>query len=124
MGKRAPGRHRPSVGGKSTPVSVNMRLAVSTDTADAHTCERHPETTASFQCDGCGKYLCSECAEEGHRLFFCALCGERALPLEAEAPATTPEHKRVGKRDAPYSLQEALLYPFRGLGGYVYWSYV
>ncbi|MEJ2086002.1 MAG: hypothetical protein P8Y44_10035, partial [Acidobacteriota bacterium] len=40
------------------------------------------------------------------------------------APATTPEHKRVGKRDAPYSLQEALLYPFRGLGGYVYWSYV
>ena len=124
MRKRGSGRYRPVVGRKTAPVSANMPLAVSTDATDSHACEKHPEVAASFQCDGCGKYLCSACAEEGHRLFFCALCGERALPLEAEAPATTLEHRRVGKRDTPYSLQEALLYPFRGLGGYVYWSYV
>lgn len=90
----------------------------------SHRCETHPETTAAFQCDACGKYLCGDCAEEGHRLFFCSLCGERALPLDEAAPTTTDEHRRVGKRDSAYTLQEALLYPFRGLGGYVYWSYV
>ena len=96
-----------------------MRVAVSTPT-----CENHPESAAAFQCDACKKYLCAECAEEGHRLFFCALCGERAMPLATDAPTTTQEHKKVTKRDTPYTLQEALLYPFRGLGGYVYWSYV
>lgn len=96
-----------------------MRGAVS-----SHRCDTHPETVAAFQCDACGKYLCPECAEEGHRLFFCSLCGERALPLDEAAPTTTIEHRRAGKRDTAYTLQEALLYPFRGLGGYVYWSYV
>ncbi len=87
-------------------------------------CETHPETTATFQCEACKKYLCPECAQEGHRLFFCSLCGERALPLDAEAPNTTIEHQRATKRSSAYSFQDALLYPFRGLGGYVYWSYV
>lgn len=96
-----------------------MRFAV-TD----HVCETHPEATAIFQCEACKKYLCAECAEEGHRLFFCGLCGERALPLDADAPTTTVEHQRATKRHSAYSFQDALLYPFRGLGGYVYWSYV
>jgi hypothetical protein len=96
-----------------------MRLAVSNPV-----CESHPEAVATFQCEACEKYLCAECAEEGHRLFFCALCGERALPLAAEAPTTTNIHREVVKRDAPYGLQDALAYPFRGLGGYVYWAYV
>ena len=61
---------------------------------------------------------------EGHRLFFCSLCGERALPLDAEAPTTTGEHQQAAKRSSAYSFQDALLYPFRGLSGYVYWSYV
>ena len=87
-------------------------------------CETHPETPAEFQCDNCRKYLCAECVEEGHRLFFCSLCGERALPIEAEAPATTVEHQQAAKREVPYCLQDALLYPFRGLGGYVFWAYV
>lgn len=88
------------------------------------TCVTHPDRLAAYECDGCGKHLCEECIEEGHRLLFCRLCGERALPLAAGAPATTTELARDRKINAEYSMTDALLYPFRGLGLYVYAGYV
>src|SRR3972149_4017283 len=87
-------------------------------------CGNHVSNEAAFRCDGCGRLLCAECVTEGHRLLFCKLCGERALPLEAEAPATVPERQRAAKIEAPYSLADALRYPFRGLGLYVYLGYI
>lgn len=86
--------------------------------AAAATCVSHPEAVARFQCDGCGKTLCDECIEESHRLLLCRLCGERALPLAADAPATTTERRQAAIPVAagPYGLGKALLYPFRGSG--------
>jgi len=66
----------------------------------ATTCSTHPATAAEYRYDGCELVLCDECIKVGHRLFFCRYCGERA----------------------PYSFQKALAYPFRGLGGYVFWG--
>jgi hypothetical protein len=44
--------------------------------------------------------------------------------LAAETPASTPELQRQTRRATPYTLAEALLYPFRGLGSYLFWGYV
>jgi hypothetical protein len=87
----------------------------------AHVCASHPETAARYQCDGCGKDLCESCIEESHRLLLCRLCGERALPLGEDAPATVQERQQTQKAAAvvaqgPYGLGQALLYPFRGSG--------
>jgi hypothetical protein len=81
-------------------------------------CAAHPESAARFECDGCRKLLCDACVDEGHRLLICRLCGERALPLDADAPATTQERRQRampagGER---YGIGQALLYPFRGSG--------
>ncbi|MFQ5349923.1 MAG: B-box zinc finger protein [Thermoanaerobaculia bacterium] len=86
-------------------------------------CETHPERAAVYECDGCRKLLCEECIEEGHRLLFCGHCGEMAIPL-AGAPATTVELAKERKITADYSLGEALAYPFRGLGLYLFVGYV
>lgn len=93
-------------------------------TAAPPACATHPERTAKFRCDGCEALLCGECIQEGHRLLFCRLCGERALPLDAEASATSTGRRREASRAtaAAYSYREALLYPFRGIGGYAYWG--
>ena len=87
-------------------------------------CAVHADRPAVYECDGCEKHLCEECIEEGHRLLFCSLCGERALPLTSGVAATTTELARERKIRAPYDLGDALLYPFRGLGLYVYAGYV
>lgn len=93
-------------------------------------CSVHPDRPASFRCDGCGQALCDACVKPGHRLILCALCGELAVPLEggsasaAAAPRTATAYRRARARNAPYSLGEALLYPFRGKGSAVFWSYV
>ena len=81
-------------------------------------CAAHPQTVARFQCDGCRKLLCDACIEESHRLLLCRLCGERALPLHADAPATTTERRQSARPAAagPYGLGATLLYPFRGSG--------
>ncbi len=85
----------------------------------ARNCAQHPEASASFKCDSCERLLCSECTKEGHALFFCQVCGERAVPL-GEAPAARPQDlKRQATLPRPYSFQEALAYPFRGMGLYV-----
>jgi hypothetical protein len=81
-------------------------------------CAAHPQTAARFQCDGCRQMLCDACIEESHRLLLCRLCGERALPLAADAPATTTERREAARpaTAGPYGLGATLLYPFRGSG--------
>ena len=86
-------------------------------------CTAHPEEAAIYECNGCKKLLCEECIEEGHRLLFCRHCGEMAIPL-AGAPASTPELARERKVTAVYTFTDALGYPFRGLGLYLFVGYV
>ncbi len=89
----------------------------------ASACAQHPEATALYECDGCKRNLCSDCISSGHALLFCKICGERALPLEGaplRAGASREEVKRLAALRQPYSLGEAFLYPFRGLGKFLF----
>jgi len=86
-------------------------------------CSTHQEAAAVYECDGCGKLLCEGCIEVGHRLLFCRHCGELAVPL-AGAPATTSELAQEHRVRAAYGFADALSYPFRGLGLYLYTGYV
>ena len=83
-------------------------------------CAQHPDLPAVYSCDGCGQLLCGECIEESHALLLCRLCGERALPLDEEGPASTRELREERVLTAPYSFQDALFYPFRGTGIYLF----
>lgn len=82
-------------------------------------CAQHPERRAEYRCKGCRAFLCAECIEEGHRLLFCRICRELAVPLDAEGPATAPALERARRLGRPYGLADAFLYPFRGLGVYM-----
>ncbi len=84
------------------------------------TCARHPEQPAAYRCDGCGSQLCSSCIEESHSLLLCRLCGERALPLGTAQPQTVRELVQQRKLAGPYGLRDALVYPFRGTGVYLF----
>lgn len=104
------------------------------------TCAVHAAQAATHRCDGCGETLCDDCIRPSHRLILCGLCGELALPLTGAAagagagaaggaaavgpPVKSTEFRRRRARGAPYGLTDALLYPFRGTGGAVFWSYV
>jgi hypothetical protein len=90
----------------------------------ATVCAAHAGKEAAFRCDGCGRLLCADCVEVGHRLLFCRHCRERALPLAGDAPATAPEHRRATAQAAPYGLARAFAYPWRGRGGLLFWVYV
>jgi len=81
-------------------------------------CARHPESRAEYRCKGCRSFLCGECIEEGHRLLFCRICRELAVPLAADAPSTAPALARARRLQRPYATSDAFLYPFRGLGVY------
>jgi hypothetical protein len=87
-------------------------------------CATHPEAAAEFRCDGCGRQLCLDCVEQGHRLLFCRHCRERALPLDASLPATVPALRRAQARARPTSWSRALSYPVRGQGGWLFWAYL
>ena len=87
-------------------------------------CANHPEVPASYRCDGCGRELCVECVDEGHRLLTCPACGELALPLATAVAASAPQLARKRARERPYSFADALLYVFRGKGLYVFGSYL
>lgn len=87
-------------------------------------CSGHPLTPAWFRCQGCERALCRDCIREGHRLLFCVYCGEQALPLEPGAAATSRDLRREERLRVPYTLADALLYPFRGNGAYLLWGYV
>ena len=67
--------------------------------------------------------MCEECVEEGHRLLFCRLCGERALPLATGGPTTARALAGERKRFAAYGWSDAFGYVFRGSGAYVFWSF-
>src|SRR5215203_7528349 len=86
----------------------------------AQACAQHPGVDAAFRCEGCEKLLCQDCIKKGHALLFCSACGERAMPLEAGQPATVREVTRRQAISKPYSFQEALFYPFRGVGLYMF----
>ena len=86
----------------------------------AQACAQHPGVEAAFRCEGCAKLLCQDCIKKGHALLFCSLCGERAMPLEAGQPATVKEVARRQAISKPYSFQQALSYPFRGVGLYMF----
>ena len=86
----------------------------------AQACAQHPGVNAAFRCDGCGRLLCEDCIKKGHALLFCSLCGERAMPLDAGQPATVKEVARRQAIAKPYSFQQALFYPFRGVGLYMF----
>lgn len=85
-------------------------------------CSSHPGRSAEYRCDGCDRLLCEECIEVGHRLLFCEHCGERALPLVEVEAANAVELSRQRVERTDESLQDALAYPFRGLGSYVFWG--
>lgn len=86
----------------------------------AQACAQHPDVGAAFRCEGCGRLLCQDCIKKGHALLFCSLCGEQALPLDAAQPATVREVARRQAIAKPYSFQQALFYPFRGVGLYMF----
>jgi hypothetical protein len=76
-------------------------------------CAEHPDREAVFRCEGCHRALCLDCVDEGHRLWFCHYCRERALPIEESAATTPIERRRELALDRPYSLADALGYVFR-----------
>jgi hypothetical protein len=84
------------------------------------TCSTHPGAAAAFRCEACGSLLCDACTQKSHALFLCRLCGERALPLGAAAPATVREHEKRRRIERPYSIGQAFFYPFRGMGLYLF----
>jgi hypothetical protein len=89
--------------------------------ASTQVCAVHPAAAAGFRCDGCGRLLCAGCVEKGHRLLFCRLCRERALPLDPRLPATTTSLHRALTRLQPFRWSAAFGYPFQGSG--IFWMY-
>ncbi len=92
--------------------------------ADQHTCSVHHDRPATYRCDGCGRTLCDDCVRMSHRLILCSQCGEMAIPLATGRITTSTQVRRTAAVARPYSLGEALLYPMRGQGSGVFWSYV
>jgi len=90
------------------------------------TCAQHADARAAFGCESCGRLLCPQCVDEGHRLLFCRHCGERALPLARGEAATTTARRAAAARAvaARYGWFEALAYPLRGHGAYALWAYL
>jgi len=90
-------------------------------TSSTINCTTHPDAVAHYRCDGCQRFLCEECFEEGHKLVFCRHCRERGLPLEPTLP--DEKARRVADaRSQSYSLTDALQYPFRGSGSQMFWA--
>ncbi len=81
------------------------------------TCSQHSQVPAQFHCEGCNRDLCSQCIEESHALFICRLCGERAVAVGARPEQTPTQRRRAAATSRPYSLKEALTYPFRDTSG-------
>lgn len=92
--------------------------------ADSPVCAAHADRPAEYRCTGCGRDLCVECIEEGHRLLFCRHCRERALPIEAGAAATTPALARQRRFARGDQWTRAFTYVFRGRGALTLPAYV
>jgi len=87
-------------------------------------CAVHPTRPAAFRCDGCQRTLCDDCIQMSHRLILCAHCGEMAVPIATGRPVSSTAHRKTRAQTAHYTLVDAFLYPFRGTGGGVFWSYL
>jgi hypothetical protein len=87
-------------------------------------CSEHPGAAALFSCDGCARLLCGDCVKEGHRLYFCVHCGERAVAMELRASSNVAERRRAERVERPYSFAHALGYCFRGSGKLMLPAYV
>ena len=85
-------------------------------------CLGHPERAASYRCHGCGELLCEECVQTLGRLLVCGRCGELAVPLAGDVPATAAQRQEVARRAerSDYGLVQALSYPLRGHGLFLY----
>ena len=85
-------------------------------------CPNHPEIPTTHHCEGCNKDVCPKCVKVGHVLDICTLCGEQAVPFKGkELSNLSPREQRRRERlTRPYSFAEALVYPFRGLGLYLF----
>lgn len=86
-------------------------------------CAEHPDREAAYHCDACGRALCAACVEEGHRLWICRHCRERALPTAGDETSSPASLAREARRSKPFSIGGGLGYVFRGggltLAGYV-----
>jgi hypothetical protein len=87
-------------------------------------CAEHADREAVFRCEGCHRALCLDCVEEGHRLWFCRFCRERALPVAEQAATTPAAWRRERRLDRPESLAAALGYVFRGRNALTLPAYV
>jgi len=92
--------------------------------AEPQTCVVHPDHTATYRCDGCHRALCDDCVQMSHRLILCGVCGEMAIPLATGRATSATTVRRTQAMEGPYSLLDSLLYPLRGRGSGVFWSYV
>src|ERR1700730_7014583 len=110
--------------GHSRKIAEIASMPIKIASMPSQRCVTHPGVAATFRCDGCGRLLCSDCVEQGHRLLFCRHCRERALPLDESLPATVPALKRATARARPTTWLEALGYPLRGQGSMVFWVYL
>lgn len=79
-------------------------------------CFTHPEVAATFRCDSCERLICDDCVEEGHRLFFCPHCRERALPLTRRQLVTPRQRARARRLEKPVTRAQILGYAARGPG--------
>jgi hypothetical protein len=64
----------------------------------SQTCVVHPETAATFRCDGCGRLLCSACVEQGHRLLFCRRWAIRRRLVAYSERSAVSGSTRVARR--------------------------
>ena len=84
-------------------------------------CSTHADRPANYRCESCERLLCENCVEAGHALLFCCHCRERALPLAGAVRPTGPSDRRRRQAVArPYSLADALTYPFRRSGALMF----
>jgi len=92
--------------------------------AEPSTCANHPDRAATYRCDGCHRALCDDCVQMSHRLILCGVCGEMAIPIATGRATSSTTMRKTRAREAPYSLLQALVYPLRGKGSGVFWSYL
>lgn len=92
--------------------------------AEPQNCAVHPDRVATYRCDGCHRALCDDCVQMSHRLILCKVCGEMAIPVATGRATSTTAVKRTRAMKGRYTLFEAFLYPVRGNGAWVFWTYV
>jgi len=78
-------------------------------------CDEHPGEAAFYDCDGCRRALCLECARLAGRLMVCRHCGELAVPRRVAE--TARGRSSAAPLPAAGSWADLLGYPLRGRQG-------